>query len=300
MPRSVIRYSNTVSGGAAMSIESLNSAMIIRRARLDGGLERCQLLRPEIVEIAAYCVEPIGPYREEVASAVPSFGDQTRPVQHPEMVRRGLLGQGRAVGDLADGLRLVFDQRENAPAVGVGQGAERRIHAVLIHPVLIHTLLIHTLLIHASLGHHVLSLHNTNVRLYSLLFVVIVKVMSAEQNADLARAYIEAVGRRDLAPLDELIADDAAAKFAGDTLSKEAWLVALLGLLPILIRNEIRHVGTDGDSVSVVYDFVTDTPAGAVPCVELVGIADGKIKSIELILDQVAFAPVDEALRARA
>lgn len=123
--------------------------------------------------------------------------------------------------------------------------------------------------------------------------------MNANRSAELTRAYIEAVGRHDLATVGELIADDAVATFAGQSLPKEAWIRALDGLLPILKRNEIRHLSADGDAACVVYDFVTDTPAGAVPCVELVGTSEDRIRTIELILDQVTFAPVNEALRER-
>jgi hypothetical protein len=48
-----------------------------------------------------------------------------------------------------------------------------------------------------------------------------------------------------------------------------------------------------------VYDFVTDTAAGAVRCIELLTISADKIREIELVLDRVAFAPVNEALKAR-
>lgn len=124
--------------------------------------------------------------------------------------------------------------------------------------------------------------------------------MNETASAETARNYIEAVGRHDLDSVRELLADDLVARFAGDSLPKEGWLTALGGLLPILLRNEIRHVSAAGDDACVVYDFVTDTPAGAVACVELIGTEQGKIRSIELILDRVAFAPVNQALQDRA
>jgi hypothetical protein len=49
-----------------------------------------------------------------------------------------------------------------------------------------------------------------------------------------------------------------------------------------------------------VYDFVTDTPAGAVVCVELLTVHNGRITDIELVLDQATFEPVHTALRERA
>ena len=47
------------------------------------------------------------------------------------------------------------------------------------------------------------------------------------------------------------------------------WLAALAGFGLILARNEIRQTIVDRAQVVIVYDFVTDTPVGVVPCVEL-------------------------------
>ncbi|WP_223693130.1 nuclear transport factor 2 family protein [Leifsonia poae] len=122
--------------------------------------------------------------------------------------------------------------------------------------------------------------------------------MTAIDVDTIARSYIEAVGRHDLAALDDLLGDDAVAAFAGAPLDKTGWIAALRRLLPALLRNEIREIFVDGDRACVVYDFVTDTEAGAVRCVELLTVTDGRIRSIELVLDRVAFAPVNQALSA--
>jgi ketosteroid isomerase-like protein len=114
--------------------------------------------------------------------------------------------------------------------------------------------------------------------------------------ATLTRAYIEAVGKRDLAPLDALFDDGLVAVFAGAEFDKVQWTQALHRLLPVLVRNDIRELFTEGDHACVVYDFVTDTAAGAVTCVELVTVTDGTIRRVELILDRVAFAPVNARL----
>ena len=124
--------------------------------------------------------------------------------------------------------------------------------------------------------------------------------MTQAESAAIARTYIEAVGAHDLETVGGLLSDDLAAVFAGGTIGKQEWIAALARLLPALLRNEVREVFADGDRACVVYDFVTDTPAGAVPCVELVTVRDGRITAIELIFDRVAFAPVNEALAARA
>ncbi|MEY9851520.1 ketosteroid isomerase-like protein [Leifsonia sp. EB41] len=124
--------------------------------------------------------------------------------------------------------------------------------------------------------------------------------MTQAESAAIARTYIEAVGAHDLETVGGLLSDDLAAVFAGGTIGKQEWIAALARLLPALVRNEVREVFADGDRACVVYDFVTDTPAGAVPCVELVTVRDSRITAIELIFDRVAFAPVNEALAARA
>src|SRR5258708_16300819 len=48
----------------------------------------------------------------------------------------------------------------------------------------------------------------------------------------------------------------------------QAYISGFERLAPILLRNDIKHVVVDGDQACVIYDFVTDTPAGAVPSVE--------------------------------
>jgi ketosteroid isomerase-like protein len=112
-----------------------------------------------------------------------------------------------------------------------------------------------------------------------------------------ARTYIETVGARELAPLDTLFDEGMVATFAGARLNKSDWIEALRRLLPVLIRNDIRETFVDGQRACVVYDFVTDSAAGAVTCVELLTVREGRITDIELVLDRVAFAPVQAALK---
>ena len=124
--------------------------------------------------------------------------------------------------------------------------------------------------------------------------------MASTDTETIARRYIQVVGAHDEEPLADLLDVALVAEFAGTTLDKDGWLKALHRLMPALVRNEIREVFVDGDRACVVYDFVTDTAAGAVRCVELVTVRDGRIVHIELLLDRVAFAPVNEELAQRA
>jgi hypothetical protein len=115
----------------------------------------------------------------------------------------------------------------------------------------------------------------------------------------IARAYIDAVGAHDLDSLDTLFDDSLDAAFAGGHFDKGEWIAALRRLLPVLVRNDIRETFVAGPRVCITYDFVTDTSAGAVACIELITVDRGRITSIELLLDRVAFAPVGVALEAR-
>ncbi|RKR20435.1 nuclear transport factor 2 family protein [Arthrobacter oryzae] len=115
----------------------------------------------------------------------------------------------------------------------------------------------------------------------------------------IARSYIQAVGSHNMDTLDTFLDEDLVATFAGTVLDKAGWMAALKRLLPVLVRNEIREVFTDRDRACIVYDFVTDTAAGAVRCIELLTITADKIREIELVLDRIAFAPVNESLKAR-
>jgi len=115
-----------------------------------------------------------------------------------------------------------------------------------------------------------------------------------------ARSYIEAVSAHDLTPLADLFDGRLTATFAGAPNDKAAWIAALTRLLPALIRNDIQDIFVEGDRACVVYDFVTNTDGGTVRCVELLTIAQGVIIAIELILDRIAFAPVNKALSERA
>jgi ketosteroid isomerase-like protein len=124
--------------------------------------------------------------------------------------------------------------------------------------------------------------------------------MTATDSGATARAYIEAVGASDLARLDTLLDEHLVATFSGTRLDKRAWIEAIRRLLPVLIRNDIREIFVAGERACVVYDFVTDTPVGAVVCVEFVTVRGGRIAEVELVLDRVAFAPVQATLKELA
>jgi len=118
---------------------------------------------------------------------------------------------------------------------------------------------------------------------------------------DIATHYIEAVGAHNLDAVEALLADDVVATTTRGASNKAEWIVALGRLLRVLQRNEIRQVVVDGDSACIVYDFVTDTEAGAIPCAEWITVdTDGRMTAINLLFEKTNWAAVTAAIQARS
>jgi ketosteroid isomerase-like protein len=113
----------------------------------------------------------------------------------------------------------------------------------------------------------------------------------------IASRYIELVGAHELDAVAELLSEDVVATTTRGPSNKGEWIIALRRLLPVLQRNEIRQVVVDGDTACVVYDFITDTAAGAIPCAEWVTVgADDRITTINLLFEKTNWATVAAAL----
>jgi hypothetical protein len=117
----------------------------------------------------------------------------------------------------------------------------------------------------------------------------------------IALAYVDACGRKDLDTVARLLAPEL--EFIGVSRTvrgAEPYLAVLRSLGSIWVRSDVKKVFTDGDEACVLYDLVTDTPAGAVPCVEWLRIEGGRIRWAKLLFDRVGFQPAKEELERRA
>ncbi len=117
----------------------------------------------------------------------------------------------------------------------------------------------------------------------------------------IALAYIDACGRKDHEAVANLVAPDL--EFIGMTQtvrSAETYLTVLRRLAPIWVRSDVKKAFADGNEVCVLYDFVTDTAAGAVRCVEWLRIEDGRVRWAKLLFDRPSFQPALEELERRA
>jgi hypothetical protein len=117
----------------------------------------------------------------------------------------------------------------------------------------------------------------------------------------LVRKYLGTISEKNFARLRDMLADDITS--AGPAIEIEgaqAYVDAVRRLAPVLVRNEIRRIFVDGAEACAIYDFVTDTAAGAVRSVEWIKFDGSKIRSSELVFDQQMWAAVREELARRA
>ncbi len=118
---------------------------------------------------------------------------------------------------------------------------------------------------------------------------------------NIALTYIEACSRKDMDAVLSVLAPDVRFVGPGNEVSgASAYLAVLRRLGPVWERSDVKQVLVDGPHVCVVYDFVTSTPAGAVPIVECLEIQDGRVAGVKLFFDRVAFKPASDELARRA
>ncbi|HEX2874088.1 MAG TPA: nuclear transport factor 2 family protein [Polyangiaceae bacterium] len=116
-----------------------------------------------------------------------------------------------------------------------------------------------------------------------------------------ALAYIEGCGRKDWDAVTAALHEHVQFSGPGNAVTGAApYLAVLQRIAPVWVRSEVKSVLSGDSEVCVLYDFVTDTPAGAVPIVEWLGVEEGKIKSVKLLFDRVAFKPASDELARRA
>ena len=123
----------------------------------------------------------------------------------------------------------------------------------------------------------------------------------ASEIHDLVTSYINAVGEHRLDALPAMLEPDAEFTVGDNTVrGVEAFVAGFQRLMPIILRNEIRKVFVDGEEACVIYDFVTDTPAGAVLSVEHIKFRNGRIASTLLVFERLHWPEVLAELAGRA
>ena len=116
-----------------------------------------------------------------------------------------------------------------------------------------------------------------------------------------ALGYLEAVAKQQYDKVAGYLAPDL--RFRGPAMTRTSagdFLAALKRLAAIHVRNDVKRVFVDGDEVCVIYDFVTDTPAGALTTVEWLRFDGDRIQSIDLYYDRLPWQTVMATIAERA
>jgi len=117
----------------------------------------------------------------------------------------------------------------------------------------------------------------------------------------LTLAYLHAVGNRQDNELQALLSPVLRFRGPTTTLSSAAdYAAALKRLAAVHVRNDVKRVFVDGDEVCAIYDFVTDTPAGALPTIEWLRFEGDRIASIDIYYDRLPWQAVMAAIAERA
>ena len=118
--------------------------------------------------------------------------------------------------------------------------------------------------------------------------------MAGTDAGSIASACLAAWTSGDMATTRALLADDV--RFVGPlalTVGADEYVAGVEGMSRFVTGADQHHVIVDGDDVCIVYDLVTDTEAGAIPCAGWHQLRDGKIAWVRVFFDP---RPLLEAL----
>jgi hypothetical protein len=109
--------------------------------------------------------------------------------------------------------------------------------------------------------------------------------VTAVEPAAVARAFVEAFGRRDLSTVAGLLADDVTFRSPRVQLTGAPAVVAAMTEFAQLVTGvTVVSVMSDGDRAMIMYDMET-VPFGTLRAVDLLTVAGGKISADVLVFD---------------
>lgn len=107
--------------------------------------------------------------------------------------------------------------------------------------------------------------------------------------ASVVSAYHEAWTHRDMDTARSCLADDLDFQGPLDTFSRaDEFIAALTAFAQMLTRVDLLERFDADDAAALLYDCVTNSPAGTIRTAEFFGLRDGKIASIRLVFDATA------------
>jgi hypothetical protein len=109
--------------------------------------------------------------------------------------------------------------------------------------------------------------------------------------AEIVQSFKQALGNGDIAAARKLLDDHLSFRGPIDAFdTPEPYLEALKKLHPIVQRIDMKKLFVDGDDVCMLYEMVTNTPAGTAFIAEWLHVKGGKIASIRTVFDARPFA----------
>src|SRR5437588_4547384 len=109
--------------------------------------------------------------------------------------------------------------------------------------------------------------------------------------SEIVESYQAELGKGDFATARTLMQENMTFQGPLDTFNKaDDYLEALKKLASIIQRIDLKKVFVDGDDVCVLYDMVTNTPAGTAFIAEWYQVKDGKIAALRAVFDARPFA----------
>jgi SnoaL-like domain len=115
-------------------------------------------------------------------------------------------------------------------------------------------------------------------------------------DGNLVRKYHESWTQRDMATARSCLADGLDFQGPIDTFaSADEFITTLTGFAQMLTRVDLLHEFYTDDAAALLYDCVTNSPAGTIRTAEFFGLRDGKIASIRLVFDATVMRQVMSA-----
>lgn len=109
---------------------------------------------------------------------------------------------------------------------------------------------------------------------------------------DVVDRYFKAWTSKDFATARRLLKDDLEFKGPIDTFHRaDDYAQAIERLAGIVKEARVRKTFVDGAEVMLIYDMVTNTPAGTAPIAEWYRVEGDKIAAIQVFFDARPFAP---------
>jgi limonene-1,2-epoxide hydrolase len=106
-----------------------------------------------------------------------------------------------------------------------------------------------------------------------------------------ATDFLQALGAGDFTAARKLLRDDLTFRGPIDTFhSPEPYIESLKKLHDIIQRVDVKRIFADGDDACILYDMVTNTPAGTAFIAEWYQVKDDKIAEIRVVFDARPFA----------